>query len=123
MVNRDKPSLSRSSSKFECTDIANIIGLFYYLKNYCNTSKLRDNNCDLKKARFFKIRFFDDVIYGANLASAFIFLDDFWQMSSKCIANFSLSSKFIPNNFSDKAFFMCELPIFQGVCSLIFRSR
>ena len=64
-------------------------------------------NCDLKKA-FVRIRFFlfifYDVKYSVNLASAFNFIDAFWQMSSIGFMKFSLRSKFIPNNFSHKQF-------------------
>ena len=71
-------------------------------------------NCDLKIA-FVRIHYFDDVIYDANLVSTFNFVDAFWQMSLICFAKFSFKSKFIPNNFLHKKFFMYKLPIFKVV--------
>ena len=49
VTNRDRPSLSTSSSKldflqlYKYADIAHSIGLFYYTRNGYNTSKLRCN--------------------------------------------------------------------------------
>ena len=50
-------------------------------------------NCDLKKA-FIRMRFFGDIIYGANLANAFNFLDAFRQISSICFAELYVNSLF-----------------------------
>ena len=34
--------------------------------------------------------FFDNIIYGVDLANAFKFLDAFWEMPSICFATFDL---------------------------------
>ena len=50
-------------------------------------------------------------MYGASLASAFIFCDAFWQISSMCLLNFNLQSKVIPSSFSLRELFMSKSPI------------
>ena len=39
-------------------------------------------------------------MYGVSLASAFVFCDAFWQISSMFLLNFNLQSKVIPSSFS-----------------------
>ena len=47
-------------------------------------------------------------MYGASLASAFIFCDAFWQIASMCLLNFNLQSKVIPSSFLLRELFMCK---------------
>ena len=47
----------------------------------------------------------------ASLASAFDFRDTFWQISSICLLNFNLQSKFMSSNFSLRELFKCKLSI------------
>ena len=55
-------------------------------------------------------------MYGVSLASASIFCDDFWQMSSTCLLNFNLQSKVMPS-FSLGELFVSKSPILRVLVS------
>ena len=64
-------------------------------------------NYELQRA-FLRINFLVTPIYGASLTSAFNFWDAFWLISSRCLLDFNLQSKFIPNSFSLRELLICK---------------